>query len=466
MDQSTHPELFTYEGKPGIKETLPLALQHVVAMIAGCITPALIIAGAAGLQQGDKVLLIQMSLVMSAIATIIMLYPVFGFLGARLPVIIGASFAYVPTMSAVAAQYAASTGDPVRAIGVILGAQIIGGAVAVLFGLAVKWIKPFFPPLVTGTVVFVIGLSLYSVAMKYMGGAGNVAVPGWGAWQNWTVGLITLASGIFFNHFTKGIFKLSSVLFAMIVGYIVSIPFGMVHLEAVGNAGIFAVAPPLHFAPHFEIPVVISFIILFIVNSIQAIGDFTSTTVGGMDRVPTTKELRGGIAAYGVTNMLCAVFGCPPTATYSQNVGIVAQNRVISRRVFLVAAIIILIAGLFPKISAILTTIPYPVIGGATLSVFAMITMNGIRLIAKQPFTPRNLTIVGLSVAAGMGFTAVVDMSKNVHGSIADMGWISPGAYTAFGTSPVVLACIVAVILNLVLRETNADRAPEDQVAE
>lgn len=464
MDTASHKELFSYEGKPSFKEAIPLALQHVVAMVAGCITPALIIAGAAGLEQGDKVLLIQMSLVMSAIATIVMLFPLFGFLGARLPVIIGASFAYVPTMSAVAGQYAASTGDPIQAIGVILGAQIIGGAVAVLFGLTVKWIKPFFPPLVTGTVVFVIGLSLYSVAMKYMGGSGNVAVPGWGAWQNWTVGLITLAAGIFFNHFTKGIFKLSSVLFAMIVGYVVSIPFGMVKLASVGSAGWVALAPPLHFFPIFEVPVVISFIILFIVNSIQAIGDFTSTTVGGMDRVPTTKELRGGIVAYGFTNMLCAVFGCPPTATYSQNVGIVAQNRVIARNVFLIAAIIIGVAGVCPKLSAILTTIPYPVIGGATLSVFAMITMNGIRLIAKQPFTPRNLTIVGLSVAAGMGFTAVVDMSKNVAGSVDAMAWISPGAYTAFGTSPVVLACIVAVVLNLVLRETDADRAPEDRV--
>lgn len=464
MDAVSRKELFLFEGKPGLKEALPLALQHVVAMIAGCITPALIIAGAAGLEQGDKVLLIQMSLFMSAISTIIMLYPLFGFLGARLPVIIGASFAYVPTMSAVAAQYAASTGDPVKAIGVILGAQIIGGLVAILFGLSVKWIKPFFPPLVTGTVVFVIGLSLYSVAMKYMGGSGNVAVPGWGSWQNWLVGLITLGFGIFFNHFTKGIFKLSSVLFAMIVGYIVSIPFGMVKLASVGAAGWVALAPPLHFFPIFEPPVVLSFVILFIVNSIQAIGDLTSTTVGGMDRVPTTKELRGGIAAYGAFNIFSALFGCPPSATYSQNVGIVAQNRVISRRVFLIAAIIIGVAGVCPKLSAILTTIPYPVIGGATLSVFAMITMNGIRLIAKQPFTPRNLTIVGLSVAAGMGFTAVVDMSKNVAGSVANMGWISPSAYTAFGTSPVVLSCIVAIILNLILREKDEDRAPEDRL--
>ncbi len=459
MQKSQMPGLFEFTGKPSIQASMPLALQHVVAMIAGCITPALIVSGAAGLEQADKVLLIQMSLVMSAIATFIMLYPLGGVLGARLPVIIGVSFAYVPTMSAVAAQYAASTGDPVQAIGVIFGAQIAGGVVAFLFGITVKWIRPLFPPLVTGTVVFVIGLSLYSVALKYMGGAGNVAAPGWGSWQNWTVAILTLALGIFFNHFTKGLFKLSSVLLAMIGGYIISIPFGMVKLDSVGQAGWFAIGAPMHFAPKFEPAVIISFVILFVVNSIQAIGDLTSTTVGGMDRNPSDEELRGGIMAYGLTNILCALFGCPPTATYSQNVGIVSQNKVVSRRVFSLAAIIILLAGLIPKLSALLTTIPFAVIGGATLSVFAMITMNGIKLIAKQPFTPRNTAIVGLAVASGMGFTAVCDMSKNVAGSVDKMGWISPGVYTAIGTSPVVLACIVAVILNLVLREKPEDKA-------
>lgn len=463
MEKNHISGLFEYNGKPGLKVAMPLALQHVVAMIAGCITPALIVSGAAGLEQADKVLLIQMSLVMSAIATLVMLFPIGGKLGARLPVIIGVSFAYVPTMSAVAAQYSAAH-DPIYAIGVIFGAQIAGGIVAILFGLTVKWIRPLFPPLVTGTVVFVIGLSLYSVALKYMGGSGNVAAEGWGSWYNWTVAILTLALGVFFNHFTKGMFKLSSVLLAMIGGYIISFAFDhmfdleMIKLASVKNAGWFAVAPPLHFAPKFEIPVIISFVILFIVNSIQAIGDFTSTTVGGMDRDPSNQELQGGIMAYGFLNIVCSLFGCPPTATYSQNVGIVSQNKVISRRVFSLAAIIILLAGLVPKLSAMLTTIPFPVIGGATLSVFAMITMNGIKLIAKQPFTQRNTAIVGLAVASGMGFTAVCDMSKNVAGSVEAMGWISPAMYTAFGTSPVVLACLVAVILNQILREKPEDR--------
>lgn len=464
--QTDKQEIFKWEGKPSLGQTLPLALQHVVAMIAGCITPALVISGAAGLTEPDRVILIQMSLIVSGVSTLLMLFPLFGKLGARLPVIMGASFAYVPTMSAVAALYSGTLNDPKQAVAVILGAQLVGGITAILLGLTIKVIIRFFPSIVTGTVVFVIGLSLYPIALRYMGGAGSVTAEvamsngqmmPWGSWQFWLVGIITLMTAFVLNNFTKGITKLSSVLFAMIVGYVISIPFGMVDFGKVASADWLKVASPLHFGLRFEPAVIISFIILFIVNSIQAIGDLTSTTVGGMDREPTTDELQGGIIGYGLMNIMGAVLGAPPTATFSQNVGIVATNKVIARRVFTAAAIVIIIAGLFPKLSAILTTIPYPVIGGATLSVFSMITMNGLKLIAKQPMTFRNLTIVGMSVAIGMGFTAVCTEAWN-----AGMHFIPQELYTAIGTSPVVLATLVAILLNLLLKETPADRNNEN----
>lgn len=456
MSTQNKQEIYKWDGKPSASQTIPLALQHVVAMIAGCMTPALIISGSAGLEVADKVLLIQMSLIVAGLSTLLMLFPLFGKVGARLPVIMGVSFAYVPTMSAVAAQYSASLGDPKAAIAVILGAQIAGGIVAILFGLTVKVIKPLFPPIVSGTVVFIIGLSLYPIAFRYMGGAGSVKVPGWGSINNWIVGLITLVVAFSLNNFTKGITKLASVLFAMVVGYIISIPFGMVDFAKVGAASWLKVATPLHFGIRFEPAVIISFVILFIVNSIQAIGDFSSTTIGGMDREPSSEELQGGIVGYGAMNIVGAILGAPPTATFSQNVGIVATNKVIARRVFTCAAIIIIISGIIPKLSAVLTTIPFPVIGGATLSVFAMITMNGLKLIAKQPFTFRNVTIVGLAVAAGMGFTAVAGEAK-----AAEVLFMPQALYTAFGTSPVVVATIVAIVLNLVLKEKEADKAVE-----
>lgn len=453
--QKKNKEIYKWEGKPSFLEALPLALQHVVAMIAGCITPALIISSSANLEAGDKVLLIQMSLIVAGLSTLLMLYPLFGKIGAKLPVIMGVSFAYVPTMSAVASTYAKSLGSPKEAIAVILGAQIVGALVAILFGLTIKFIKPLFPPIVSGTVVFVIGLSLYPIAFRYMGGAGVVSAKNWGAWQNWFVGITTLIIAFVLNKFTKGVTKLASVLFAIITGYIISIPFSMVSFSKVLDAAWIKVANPLYFGIRFEPAVIVSFVILFIVNSIQAIGDLSSTTIGGMDRAPSSSELQGGIIGYGFMNVFGAILGAPPTATFSQNVGIVATNKVIARRVFALSGVLIIISGIIPKLSAVLTTIPFPVIGGATLSVFAMITMNGLKLIAKQPFSMRNVSIVGLSVAVGIGFTTV---AKEAFSLSEPVIFMPRALYTAIGTSPVVLSTLTSIILNLILKEKEEDK--------
>ncbi|MBS6921793.1 MAG: purine permease, partial [Anaerococcus vaginalis] len=199
--------LFSFDGEVTTKEALPLAFQHVVAMIASCITPPIMLAGASGLSPKDTMILIQIALIGSALTTLLMIYPI-KIIGSRLPMIFGVSFAYVPTMIGLANQFGAR--GPVEVVAIVLGAQIVGGICSILFGLGLKYIMPLFPPLVSGTVVLVIGLSLYPVAMNYMGGAGSVEVAGWGAWQNWLVGGITLILGLGFTHFGKGMFKLAN----------------------------------------------------------------------------------------------------------------------------------------------------------------------------------------------------------------------------------------------------------------
>ncbi|MGO1581165.1 MAG: uracil-xanthine permease family protein [Peptoniphilaceae bacterium] len=445
-NRKNYNEIFNYYGNPGIFETIPLSFQHVVAMIAGCITPAIMVASAGGLSLEDSTLLIQMSLIGSGFTTLLMLYAIKG-IGSKLPVIFGVSFAYVPTMIAICSQYGASYGNR-DIVGVILGAQIIGAIVSILFGASLKYILPLFPPIVSGTVVLVIGLSLYPVAIRYMGGAGAVSLPGWGAWQNWVVGIATLVCGIILNHFGKGMYKLANVLFAMIFGYIISLFFGLVDISGVGSAGWISTIKPMHFGLHFEFSAIISIIILFIVTAIEGIGDMSSTTIGAMNRVPTDNELKGGIIGYGVTNVIGALFGCLPTATFSQNVGIVSTNKVINRKVFTIASIMIIVSGFIPKLSAFLSTIPYPVLGGATLSVFAAITMNGIRMITSQPLSARNASIVGISVAVGMGFTTVC-----AEAQAAGIEFMSKELLTAIGSSPVVLATIFAVLMNKFIPE-------------
>jgi len=418
-----HASIFQLEGRPAMKEAIPLAFQHVMAMIVGCVTPAIVVAGVAGLNTQDKVILIQASLVISAIATFIQVFSIGGFFGSRLPVILGISFAYLPSLTAIASGFNMAT---------IFGAQIVGGVCAILFGLFVEMLRKFFPPLITGTVVFTIGLSLYPTAINYIaGGAGS---PNYGSWQNWLVGLLTMAIVLVLNHWGKGIVKLASLLIGLIIGYIISAFFGMISFADVANAGYFQIPQPLHFGVEFEVSSII-------INSVQAIGDFTATTSGGLDRLPTDKELKGGITGYGLLNILGAFFGGMPTATYSQNVGIVATTKVVNRAIFGIASGIILVAGLVPKFSALLTTIPYCVLGGAVIGVFASITMTGMKLIATQELNYRNTSIVGLAVSMGIGITLVPQ-------SLALFpAWVT----TVFGKSPVVVATIVAIVLNLVL---------------
>ena len=322
--QTTRSTIFELSGVPALNQAFPLALQHVVAMIVGCVTPAIIVSGVAGLSEADSVILIQAALVTSALATLLQLFPFiktrYLTIGSGLPVIMGISFAYVPSMQSIAEEYDIAT---------ILGAMIAGGIVAVFVGLFIRKICKFFPPLITGTVVFTIGLSLYPTAINYM--AGGVGSEDYGSWQNWLVAILTLTIVTVLNHFGKGIWKLASILIGIIGGYIIALFFGMVDFSPIHDAALFQVPSPLHFGIRFEPSACVAIGLLFAINSIQAIGDFSATTSGGMNRMPTDQELQGGIVGYGISNILFSFLGGLPTATYSQNVGIVATTKVINR---------------------------------------------------------------------------------------------------------------------------------------
>lgn len=436
MKAPANGSVFAYEGIPPMGQLIPLGLQHVVAAVVGVITPALIISGSevCNLNAEEKTILIQASLIITALATLLQLFPLFRRIGSRLPVIMGISFAYVPTLTAIGGQFGLPT---------ILGAELVGGMVAIVFGIFVKPIRKLFPPLVTGTVIFTIGLSLYPTAVRYMAG-GNASSEWFGGVRSWGVALFTFAVVVFLNNFTRGIWKLGSLLFGMIAGYIAAYSVGIVDLSGVSGAAWVSLPGILPFEIAFVPSAIVSLAIVYVVNSVQTIGDLTSTTMGGMDRVPTDQELSGGIIGQGIMSIIGVFFGGLPVASFSQNVGIVTVNRVINRSVFSLAAGALLAAGFMPKFAAVLTTIPQCVIGGATLSVFATITMTGIRMITSEgPFTMRKSTVVGLSVALGVGIT-------QVPGCLSGSGfpdWVA----TVFGSTAVVVAAIMAILLNLIL---------------
>lgn len=428
-NNKVNTSLFNFNGKPSMDKAVPLGIQHVLAMIVGNITPSIIIAGTVGLAVDERTLLVQTGMFIAGLATFMQIFS-YKKLGAKLPVIMGISFSYLPVLLSIGSTYG---------IAAIFGAQLIGSLAAILMGFFIKPIRKYFPPIVAGTVVLTIGLSLYPIGINYM--AGGVGQPTYGSLMNWLVAFIVLATVLVCNMYGKGIFKLASILVGIVFGYGVAFALGMVNFAPLASAGWVSLPRPLYFGIEFIPTAIISMVVMYIVNSIQAVGDFSSTTIGGMNREVTDDELSGGIISYGVSSFIAALIGALPTATYSQNVGIVASTKVIARRVFVIAATIIIIAGFIPKFGALMTTIPYAVLGGATISVFGMITMTGIKLITQDELSTRNMTIVGLALALGMGMTQVP----------AALAQFPTWFLMVFGKSPVVIATILSLILNIVL---------------
>ncbi|NBG88630.1 uracil-xanthine permease family protein [Isachenkonia alkalipeptolytica] len=443
--------VFELHGLPSMAKAFPLGIQHVLAMLVGNITPAIIIGGVVGLGTGDATLLVQSAMFIAGIATLIQLYPMGKAgstyrIGSGLPVIMGVSFAYIPPLIAIGSQYG---------IAAILGAQMIGGVVAVIVGIFIKPIRKYFPPMVAGTVVFTIGLSLYPTAINYM--AGGMGQTGYGSYTNWLVAVVTLLVVLFCNQFAKGYLKLASILVGILAGYFLALPLGLVDFAPIAEASWFALPRPLYFGIEFYPSAILTMAIMYVVNSVQAVGDLSATTVGGMGREISDDELSGGIIGNGVASVIASLFGGLPTATYSQNVGIVSMTKVISKFVLALAAGMILLAGFVPKVGALMTTIPHSVLGGATITVFALITMTGIRLIIQDELSIRNITIVGLAVALGVGISQVPEALE-----------VFPQWFMMiFGSSAVVISAIVVFSLNLILpKKTLEDERKEREIME
>lgn len=429
--------LFEYDSQPTIAKVLPISLQHIMAMFVGTVTVPIIVAGASGASDEQKRLLVQFALIMAGIGTLIQLFPIKK-VGSKLPIIFSVGFTFVPTLTVIGSQY----GLPG-----IFGAQIIAGVVTVILGLGIKRIRKYFPPVVTGTIILAIGLSLYPIAIKYM--AGGVASSTYGELKNWSIAGITLITVIFFSLFMKGYLKLAGILIGVAVGYIVSLFMGMIDFSGMASAGWVTIPIPFQFGIEFHPSAIIAIVLITVVNVMQTVGDISGTTVGGFNREPSTEELSGGVIASGLATLLGSVFGGLPISSYSQNVGIVAMTKVVSRRVVAGAAFLMLALGIFPKFSAFMTTMPSSVIGGATIMVFGMITLTGIKLL-KDNLTARNTTIVGLAIALGMGASAVPDALSGF-----------PDVILPYISEPIVVCGVVAFVLNLLVPEKTVQQEEE-----
>ena len=380
-----------------LKQSIPLGIQHVLAMFAGNITVPIIIASIFGQTTEQKIFLIQMALFVAGIATIIQTVG-FGKIGARLPIIQGTSFAFIPVMAPFAKV----------GLGAVFTAAFIGGIFQMWIGKMLKPIRHMFPPLVTGIVVLMIGISLLKVGFMYAGGGGwlmNNKPEVFGNASHLFIAFTVLIVALVAHQKGKGMVSSASILIGMVVGYIIAMAMGMINYGKIASADWFALPMPLQYGLDFVPGAIILMLFMAIVTTIETIGDISATTMGGANREATDKELSGGIMADGLGTAFGSIFNAMPNTSYSQNAGLVAFTGVISRHVGTVAGVILILLGLFPKLGGIIAAMPESVIGGAAIIMFGLITAAGIKLISQSEMNQRNLLILALSLSFGIGMS-------------------------------------------------------------
>ncbi len=418
-----------------LNQSIPLGIQHVLAMFAGNITVPIIIAGIFGQTPEQKIFLIQMALFVAGVATIIQTVGI-GKVGSRLPIIQGTSFAFIPVMAPFAKV----------GLGAVFTAAFIGGIFQMWIGRMLKPIRHLFPPLVTGIVVLMIGVSLLKVGFMYAGGGGwllNNKPEVFGNSNHLIISFTVLVVALWAHQKGKGMVSAASILIGMIAGYIVAMLMGMVNYGKIAAAGWFAFPMPFQYGIDFVPGAIILMLFMAIVTTIETIGDISATTMGGSNREATDKELSGGIMADGLGTAFGSIFNAMPNTSYSQNAGLVAFTGVISRHVGTIAGVILILLGLFPKLGGIIAAMPESVIGGAAIIMFGLITSAGIKLIARSEMNQRNLLILGLSLSFGIGMSLLPQFVSH----IPDFG-ISLKLLLTTGLIP---AGILAFVLNATL---------------
>lgn len=422
--------IYRLDGRVPVGRAVPFGLQHVLAMFVSNLTPITIIGAAAGLDNGQIAVLLQNAMFVAGIATLIQLYPVWE-IGSRLPIVMGVSFTFVTILSYVGTTYGYET---------MIGAVLVGGLVEGTLGLLAKYWKKIITPVVAASVVTAIGYSLFTVGARSFGGG---YTEDFGSAQNLILGTITLVTCILFNILAKGYWKQLSVLVGLIVGYIVAIFMGMVDFSGIMSGGIVSLPHFLPFKPEFNIGAIASVVIIFLVSAAETIGDTTAMVSGGLNREITTKEISGSLACDGYASTISSLFGCPPVTSFSQNVGLINMTKVVNRFTIMTGAVCMILAGLLPPIGNFFASLPDAVLGGCTIMMFGTILVSGIQMVAKAGFSQRNITIVALSLAVGIGFTSASEM---------DIWRIFPQVVKdVFSANCVAVVFVVSIVLSLVL---------------
>ncbi len=429
--------IYKLDGRVPIGKAVPFGLQHILAMFVANIAPILIVTGACGIGPQDTARLIQTAMIVAGVGSLIQLFPIWR-IGSRLPIVMGISFTFVSVLCYIGPAYGYETA---------IGAIMVGGVVEGILGLFAKYWRRIISPIVAACVVSAIGFSLLSVgASSFGGGTGSEQ---FGSLTNWVLGGVTLLSCILFNIFAKSYWKQLSVLFGLIVGYILAAAIGVVDFSSLKDTSVVALPSILPYKPVFNINAIISVTLIFLVSATETIGDTSALTSTVLGRDVSDKEISGSIACDGFISSLSACFGCLPITSFSQNIGLVAMTKVVNRFTIATGACIMILAGIFPIFGALLATLPEAVLGGCTIMMFGTILVSGLRMIGDCGYTQRNITIAALSLSIGLGFTQVPEIFDMFPRMIQSV----------FAENCVAVVFLSAIILNLALpKNMEADK--------
>ncbi len=441
---------------PPIYKAVPLGIQHVLAMFVSNVTPAIIVAGAAGFGFGSNspdfpelLYLIQMSMLFAGLATLLQTVTI-GPVGAALPIVQGTSFAFLPIMIPLVA------GKGVDALAALFGGVIIGGLFHALIGTFIGRIRFALPPLVTGLVVTMIGLALVRVGIQYAaGGVPAIGTPEYGSLLNWSAALVVIFVTLGFKFFTRGMLAISAVLLGLLAGYVYALLVGILSFEAVTGswerAAAFALPQPFKYGFEFSVAAIIGFCLMAFVSAVETVGDVSGITKGGAGREATDREITGATYADGVGTAVAGIFGGFPNTSFSQNVGLIAMTGVMSRHVVTCGAIFLILCGLVPKVGAVIRTIPIEVLGGGVIVMFGMVVAAGVSMLSDVNWNRRNMVIFAVALSVGLGLQLEPD-------AVAYL----PDWARVLMVSGLLPAAAIAIGLNLLLPEELADEATEE----
>lgn len=421
--------LYKIEDRPPLGVSIILAFQHILAAFAGIIAVPLVVSGAIGLSVEDTAIMVSATIFVAGLTTILQSRGL-GPIGSRVSGMMGTDFTF--------ANPAISVGSKFGIAGIV-GATIAGSLVEIVLSRFVKPLMKFFPPLITGTVVSLIGITLLPVSMDWA--AGGSGATDYGSVQNVAIAFTVMVFTLSLNHYGKGMWSTASVFIGMIFGYVLCIVLGKVDLTAVSEAAWFAIPTIFRYGIKFDLSSILAFIPAYVVSLIGTVGIMMAVGEASHEKI-SSERAANGVLADGVGSLIAGVFGAGPNTAFSQNVGLITLTKVASRHVMVIAGVILAVLGVFPKLSALISVMPQPVLGGVGVIMFGLVAAQGIKTLATIKIGDRELLIISVAFALGIGVTVRPELLANLPLPIQMV--LSSGIST--GT-------LAALILNLLLTE-------------